>query len=81
MRCAELGGHVSVEDTEVIDIVGINRETGHVILTISDHLDWSDSVAHQLILQRDLTPTWRLSKAAKFRDSIRMQRIGLWHSE
>jgi len=43
---------MSAEDTEIIDIVGINRETGHVILTISDHLDWSDSTAHQLILEK-----------------------------
>jgi hypothetical protein len=45
-------GFVSVEEADLIDIVGINRETGHVILTISDHLDWSDSRAHQLILQK-----------------------------
>ena len=25
--------------------------TGDVILTISDHLDWSDSSSHQLLLQ------------------------------
>jgi hypothetical protein len=41
-----------VEEADLIDIVGINRETGHVILTISDHLDWSDSTAHKLILQK-----------------------------
>jgi hypothetical protein len=43
---------VSVEETDLIDIIGINRETGHVILTISDHLDWLNSTAHQLILQK-----------------------------
>jgi len=43
---------VSVEQTDVVDITGIDRETGHVVLTISDHLDWSDSVSHQTILQR-----------------------------
>lgn len=32
--------------------MGIDRETGHVVLTISDHLDWSDSIAHQTILQK-----------------------------
>jgi len=34
--------------------MGIDRETGHVVLTISDHLDWSDSNAHQTILQKKL---------------------------
>jgi len=43
---------VSVEQTDVVDILGIDRETGHVVLTISDHLDWSDSVGHQTILQK-----------------------------
>jgi hypothetical protein len=45
---------MSVEQTDVVDVVGIDRETGHVILTISDHLDWSDSVGHQMILQKKL---------------------------
>lgn len=43
---------MSVDQTDVVDIVGIDRETGHVILTISDHLDWSDSTGHQMILQK-----------------------------
>jgi len=42
---------VSVEQLDVIDVASIDKETGHVILTISDHLDWSDSVQHQTILQ------------------------------
>jgi hypothetical protein len=29
---------VSVEEADLIDIVGINRETGHVILTIPEHI-------------------------------------------
>lgn len=45
---------MSVEDTGVVDIVGIDRETGHVVLTITDHLDWSDSTGHQAILQKKL---------------------------
>jgi hypothetical protein len=45
---------VSVEQTDVVDILGVDRETGHVVLTISDHLDWSDSVGRQTILQKTL---------------------------
>jgi hypothetical protein len=45
---------MSVEQTDVVDIISIDRETGHVVLTISDHLDWSDSVGHQAILQKKL---------------------------
>lgn len=43
---------MTVEQAGVIDFVGINRETGEVVLTISDHLDWADSIAHQTILQK-----------------------------
>ena len=45
---------MSVEQTDVVDILGIDRKSGHVVLTISDHLDWSDSVGHQTILQKKL---------------------------
>jgi hypothetical protein len=42
---------VSVEQFDVVDVVSIDKKTGHVILTISDHLDWSDTVRHQTTLQ------------------------------
>ena len=45
---------MSIEQTDVVDIVSTDRTTGHVVLTISDHLDWSDSTAHQRLLQNKL---------------------------
>jgi len=45
---------LSVEQVDVVDIIGTDRKTGQVVLTISDHLDWSDSIAHQTILQEKL---------------------------
>jgi hypothetical protein len=45
---------VSVEQTGVIDIISTDRVTGRIVLTISDHLDWSDSTAHQMLLQTKL---------------------------
>ena len=36
-----------------MDIVSIGKD-GDVVLTISDHLDWSDTEEHQLILQTKL---------------------------
>lgn len=44
----------SIAQTDVGDIASVDRMTGHVVLTVSDHLDWSDSTAHQLLLQRKL---------------------------
>jgi len=43
-----------VEETDVVDIVSTDRETGHIVLTIADHLDWTDSAGHQTILQKKL---------------------------
>src|SRR4051812_7284040 len=45
---------MSVEQPDVIDIISTDRLTGDTVLTISDHLDWSDSTAHQLLLQTKL---------------------------
>jgi len=45
---------MSIEQTDVVDIVSTDRMTGHVVLTISDHLDWSDSTSHQMLLQSKL---------------------------
>ena len=45
---------MSVEQDGIIDIISTHRLTGEVTLTISDHLDWSDSIGHQEILQRKL---------------------------
>ena len=45
---------MSIEQTDVVDVIGTDRITRDIILTISDHLDWSDSTAHQLLLQAKL---------------------------
>jgi hypothetical protein len=41
---------MTVEQLDVVDIISLDP-TGHVVLTISDHLDWSKSTQHQLALQ------------------------------
>lgn len=42
---------MSVEQLDVVDIVSTDDRTGHVVLTISDHLAWSNTVEHQTKLQ------------------------------
>jgi hypothetical protein len=44
---------VSVDEPDVVDIISTNK-SGYVVLTISDHLDWSNSEQHQTILQAKL---------------------------
>jgi hypothetical protein len=45
---------MSIEQNDVIDIISIDRTNGDVILTVSDHLDWSESAGHQTLLQAKL---------------------------
>ena len=43
---------MSVEDDTVVDVIGIEQSTGHVVLTISDHLAWNDD--HFRLLERKI---------------------------
>jgi uncharacterized protein DUF6572 len=45
---------LSVEQLDIVDVISTDTKTGHVVLTISDHLDWSNSVEHQTALQAKL---------------------------
>lgn len=42
---------MAVDQTNVIDVAGIDKSTGEMVLTISDHLDWADTIQHQALLQ------------------------------
>jgi hypothetical protein len=44
---------MSVENVEVIDAIGVDRETGEVVLTITDHLDWSTNENEHLMLLQE----------------------------
>jgi transcription antitermination factor NusA-like protein len=41
---------MAVDNPDVVDIVSVDA-SGCVVLTISDHLEWIDSVRHQSMLQ------------------------------
>jgi hypothetical protein len=45
---------MSVEHGDRIDMIGIDATTGDVVLTIADHLDWSDEYGHLAALQKKL---------------------------
>ena len=42
---------MTVEQIRVIDIISFDKKTGEVWLTISDHLDWSNTLEHLKLLQ------------------------------
>jgi hypothetical protein len=43
---------MSIENVDEVDVVSVDKKSGHVVLTISDHLDWSDTIKHQTLLQK-----------------------------
>ncbi len=45
---------MSVEQTSVVDIIGIDNKTDEVILTISDHLIWDSNSDHLYLLQEKI---------------------------
>jgi hypothetical protein len=45
---------MSVEDTGVVDFISLDPSATEVELTISDHLDWTDSERHVELLQRKI---------------------------
>ena len=42
---------MSVEDRNIVDLIGVEKRTGKVILTIADHLDWQNEQNHLSALQ------------------------------
>lgn len=45
---------MSIVQTDKIDFIGIEKKSNNVILTISDHLDWSEPKKHLFLLQEKL---------------------------
>lgn len=43
---------MSVDQTGVVDAIGVDSTTGQVVLTITDHLEWDNE--HLLLLQEKL---------------------------
>ncbi len=44
---------MSIEETEVIDFISIDKSAGAVHLTISDHLEWEEKEGEHLLLLQD----------------------------
>lgn len=40
--------------THVVDWLGLDKETGHISLTLVDELDWSNEQGHLLLLEEKL---------------------------
>jgi len=45
---------MTVENIDIIDALGIEKDTGEIILTISDHLPWNSNSDHFEILEKKI---------------------------
>jgi hypothetical protein len=45
---------VSIDNKDVSDAIGVETASGKVVLSISDHFDWSEEDAHLLALQNKI---------------------------
>jgi len=60
---------MSIEQTDKIDFISLRKETDSVILTISDHLDWTDTDNHLEMLQEKLNTYLRFCESDEIYES------------
>jgi hypothetical protein len=57
---------MSVEQTETVDFITVDKSSGDICLTISDHLPWdSDEGTHLLMLQNKLNSYLRFIESGE----------------
>ena len=56
---------MSIENAAVIDAIGVERQSGKVVLTISDHLDWGNEREHLLALQEKINTYLRFIESGE----------------
>jgi hypothetical protein len=60
---------MALDKEDVVDAVGIERETGLVVLTIADSRDWDDEAKHLLALQAKLNAYFRFIETGQIWES------------
>ena len=49
---------MSIDQTDIVDAIGIDSTTGEVVLTITDHLEWMGNDQSHLLLLQDKINTY-----------------------
>lgn len=49
---------MSIEQTDIVDVLHIDNESGEVVLTISDHLEWNGAEGNHLLLLQEKLNTY-----------------------
>lgn len=60
---------MSLESTDSVDAIGIDRETGYIVLTIADAWEWSDITAHLQALQAKLNAYFEFIESGQIWES------------
>lgn len=61
---------MSIDQTDVVDAVAIDRKSGIVTLAIADHLDWVDEERHLLLLQEKINSYLRFLESGEIFESF-----------
>jgi hypothetical protein len=62
---------MSIDQTDTVDFVTIEKDSGNVLLTISDHLDWEAAEgAHLLLLQSKLNAYLRFIESGELQQKF-----------
>lgn len=56
---------MSIEQHDSVDYIGVERSSGKLVLTVSDHLDWVDSATHQFAIQEKLNTYFRFVESGE----------------
>jgi hypothetical protein len=56
---------MAVDDSTCIDIASVDPKLNHAVLTISDHLEWDESLEHQLTLQNKINAYLRFVESGE----------------
>ena len=74
--CAQLK-QMAIDETNKIDFISINKESENCVLTISDHLDWSNPTDHLVSLQSKINSYLEFIESeqisSEYTDSINRQ--------
>jgi hypothetical protein len=66
---------MAVHEPDQIDVMGLDKADGTLKLSISDHLDWTDSLSHQLTLQEFLARASEILNRSGFGFTYRVLQI------
>ncbi len=55
---------MSIAQTNIVDFISIDKD-GHVVLTISDHLEWDSENKHLVLLQKKLNAYLRFIESGE----------------